>query len=243
MNDFIAIGVIILVSCFAQSMTGFGLAIVGMPLLRLLGVPIIMAAPFISLVALSMRPLMLWHYWKDFHFRDVWRLVFASIVGIPLGVWGVRLLDEQFVSAVMGLVLIAYALYNAFGERLRGNAEHLAIHEFWAYPLGFISGVLGGAYNIFGPPVVIYASARQWNKETFKANLQAAALMISIVTSVIHTVGGNVTPDILVLLLIGVPSAMLGMVAGFWLDPYINRARFSQIITAFTLFMGVSLLL
>lgn len=241
METMIAVFGVIFMACFAQSVTGFGLAIVGMPLLRLLGLPATLSAPLIALIALSMRPMMLFHYWQGFSWRDVWRLGVASIVGIPLGIALLTTLDEHTVSVILGLVLIFYAFYTAFGARWLHLENHI-IAEWWAFPLGFLAGILGGAYNIFGPPAIIYANARHWQKTVFKANLQAFALMISVLTSGIHTLAGNITPEVLLLFMIGVPCAMMGMVAGFWLDKHINHATFAHLVNAFLVVMGLSLI-
>jgi uncharacterized membrane protein YfcA len=238
MDDLALIGAVLFLACLAQSVTGFGLAIVGMPLLRLLGVPTALASPLVAFVALSLRPLMLYHYWQAFRWRDIWRLVVASVLGIPLGVWLVRVMSEDFASALMGVVLIAYAAHRIFGGRVTAR-----LNVRWGYVAGFLAGVLGGAYNIFGPPAIVYASAQGWEKEAFKANLQAFALAISVLTSGAHALSGNLTPDLLALLLIGVPCAVFGMVLGFWLDPFISKERFGQVITVFLVVMGVSLML
>lgn len=238
MNDLALVGVVLFLACLAQSVTGFGLAIVGMPLLRLLGVPTALASPLVAFVALSLRPLMLYHYWQAFHWRDIWRLVVASVLGIPLGVWWVRAINEDTASALMGVVLIAYALYRTRGESLQARLD-----VRWGYVAGFLAGVLGGAYNIFGPPAIVYASAQGWEKEAFKANLQAFALVISTLTGGAHAISGSLTHDMLALLLIGVPCAVFGMVLGFWLDPFISKERFGQVITTFLVVMGVSLML
>jgi len=41
-----------------------------------------------------------------------------------------------------------------------------------AVPFGFLAGILGGAYNANGPPIVIYGVMRGWKKEAFRASLQ-----------------------------------------------------------------------
>ena len=42
---------------------------------------------------------------------------------------------------------------------------------------GFFAGILGGAYNTNGPPVVIYGSLRKWSPATFRATLQGYFFM------------------------------------------------------------------
>lgn len=45
---------------------------------------------------------------------------------------------------------------------------------------GFGGGILGGAYGMNGPPLVIYGSLRQWSPEQFRATLQGYFLPASL---------------------------------------------------------------
>ncbi len=235
------VGGIVLLAALTQSVTGFGLAIVGMPLLHFTNLPPAYAAPLIALVALAMRPMMLWHYWRAFELRAMWRLGLASVAGIPLGVLAVDYLDERAVTALLGVVIIGYALYSAYYDVLSRQAR-AQISERWAWVLGFVAGLLGGAYNIFGPPSVIYANGRGWQPQTFKANLQAFALLNSLFITFAHGAKGNFSPDVLALGLVGVPAAMLGLVLGYWLERFIDQARFTRLVIVMMFVMGVGLL-
>lgn len=239
---FILIAGIIGLSALTQSVTGFGLAIVGMPLLHFTALPPAYAAPLIALVAIFMRPLMLWHYWQWFRLRDMWKMGLASVLGIPLGVFALDSLDERVVSMVLGVVIVLYAAYSLYREATI-TQERARISERWSWGLGFVAGLLGGAYNIFGPPAVVYANGRGWQSNEFKANLQAFALLNSVFITLAHTAKGNFTPEVLALALIGVPFAMLGLVVGYWLNTIINQQQFTRIVIVMMFVMGFGLIL
>ena len=46
---------------------------------------------------------------------------------------------------------------------------------------GFCAGVLGGAYGMNGPPLVIYGAMRRWSAQHFRATLQGYFLPASII--------------------------------------------------------------
>ena len=73
---------------FTQSITGFGLALVMMPILvSLLGIKT--AAPLVAMIAAIAETSLLIQYRKSLNIKAVWRLSIASIVTIPVGVFAV----------------------------------------------------------------------------------------------------------------------------------------------------------
>src|SRR5690348_1304767 len=83
-------------------------------------------------------------------------LVGASVVGIPLGLWLLRAVDEQIVKAALAAVII---LFSAWSLATRRPAE-LGDSRRWLLGAGVIAGVLGGAYGMNGPPLVVYGALR-----------------------------------------------------------------------------------
>ena len=137
-----------------------------MPLLTLVIGPA-RATALVGLVAVTLAAAILLTSWRKGDFSAAWRLILASFAGIPLGVWGLIHAPATIVKAVLGIVLILFGLYKIFTP-----AVPEIRHPFAAYLLGFIAGILGGAYNTNGPPVVIYGTLARWQPEQFRASLQ-----------------------------------------------------------------------
>ena len=155
---------IIFISSLIRSAFGFGNALIAMPLLVLiLGVKT--AAPLVALVGIVIALVMLLREWRELDFKAAIYLILSTLAGIPLGLFFLKSTPEHIVKIILGLVLIVFGLYNLFGLRLpplrKGNL---------VFPFGFLAGILGGAYNTNGPPVVIYGVMRGWGKERFRAN-------------------------------------------------------------------------
>lgn len=161
----LVIGVVFL-ALFTQSLSGFGLSLVSMPLLvPALGIQT--AAPFIAVIALVGEVILLAYYREALNIGVVWRLALASIIATPLGVFLLQSAPERLVLTLLGVIVAGYALYALLKFRLP-RLEH----SLWAYTAGFFAGLLGGAYNTSGPPVILYGNCRRWPRDSFKSNLQ-----------------------------------------------------------------------
>jgi uncharacterized membrane protein YfcA len=220
-----------------QSVTGFGLALVSMPILASL-VGIRVATPLVVLIAFLAELFLILRYRRSINIGAVWRLTLASAIGIPLGVMALNVLDENVVLSVLGILLILYALYallNLALPKLEGG--------IWGYLFGFSSGVLGGAYNVAGPLVIIYGNCRKWVPKEFKGNLQGFFIVGTVVATVSHAISHNLTTTVWRLFLISVPAIGLGLLAGVNLDKYINPVLFRKIVLVGLMVAGVQLIL
>lgn len=228
---------ILFLAVFTHSLTGFGSALVAMALLPgLIGLR--MAVPLVALLALTLEVLLLFRYRQGFEIRDVWKLATASLVGIPLGVMVLRHVDENLVLVVLGIVIVGYALYGLFELKLP-RLENSA----WAYGLGFLSGLLGGAYNISGPPVIIYGHARGWQLDRFKGNLQGYFVISSTFVAINHLISGNLTTDVWRLYPLALGAIALGVITGPRMDRWLSPTWFRRAVLALLFIMGVRMLL
>lgn len=228
---------IVFFAIFTQAAAGFGLALVSMPLLvGLLGVRT--ATPLVALVGATAEIIVLARYRHAFNLRAVGRLSLASLAGIPLGLFVLHRVDTDIVTAFLGVVIVAYALYALLNLKLPQ-----LLHGGWAYGFGFAGGVLSGAYNTSGPPVVMYGTCCCWRPAEFKSNLQGYFLLNSVMTIFAHGISGSFTPSVWQAYLLALPAILLGLVAGFSLDGRLDPQRFRQVVLVLLVFLGVRLFL
>lgn len=195
------------------------------------------ATPLIALVALTLEFFLLLRYRSALRISAIWRVALASVAGIPLGLWVLRSVSERVVLAVLGVVIAGYALYALLDLRLP-KLERPA----WAYGFGLLAGVLGGAYNTSGPPVIIYANCRRWYPAEFKSNLQGFFLINSIFIAIGHIFNHTLTPLVWQDFLWSLPALGLGIVAGVSLDRYLDPLRFRKIVLWLLVLMGLRLI-
>jgi uncharacterized membrane protein YfcA len=230
---------VILILCggvLIQALVGFGSALIAMPLLiQLIGIRT--AAPLFALVAITIEALLILRYRHTLRWEAVQRLVIGALCGIPLGIIGARAIDERLAMLLLGLLTAGYGMYALLGLKVHGMQ-----HPNWGYGIGFISGLLSGAYNTGGPPYVIYGTSQAWQPVEFKANLQSVFVVNSITVNMLHWVNGGITPNVAWFYVLATPVVLVTLWIGFRLDKRINPTHFRKIVLILLVIIGLSLI-
>jgi hypothetical protein len=235
MNQVLLVSIIFL-AVFTQSLSGFGSAMVAMALLPgMIGMGV--ATPLVAAIAMTVEACLLLRYHATLNLRAVWRLAVASLAGIPLGMLALNRFDEDAAMTILGIVIVAYAVYALF-ELKPPELSHPA----WAFAFGLLAGVLGGAYNTSGPPVVVYGNSRRWLPIEFKSNLQGFFFLNSVLVVSGHALSHNFTQAVLQNYLTALPALALGILAGISLDRMVNPDVFRKIVLVLLLAMGTRMI-
>lgn len=228
---------IIFLATFIQSTFGFGAALVAMPLLTFV-VGIQVATPLVGLIGITIGLLILRGSWRNVDFGATWRLIVASAVGVPLGLIILKVAPAEFVKMLLGSLVILFGLYRLIHPRL------FFLHQqTWAYLFGFVAGVLGGAYNTPGPPVVIYGALRRWSPVDFRATLQGFFLPTGLLVITGHGLSGLWTAQVFQFYVVTVPFAVIGIYLGGILNRRFSPERFERILYVILILLGVALFL
>jgi uncharacterized membrane protein YfcA len=235
--DITLIVTVVFLAALIQGLSGFGFALIVMPLITLV-IGLRTAAPLVALAGLSVYGINVIRFRRSVNAGELVCLGIAAASGIPVGIWVLANVDESVIKPLLGSILIAYALYTL----MRPTMPRLH-SRWWAYPAGFVAGCLGAAYNTPGPPVIVYGSLRQWPKDEFRAVLQSLFFLSALLVVISHLLAGNVTGEVLKLYLYAVPALALGILAASRLDGKVDRDRFRVLVTVMILILGLSLLL
>lgn len=236
METLFLIALIVFFAAFTQSLVGFGLGLISMALLPgIIGLRV--ASPLMAVVGIVIECITLARFRQDFNLRSVGRLIMASVVGVPFGIFLLRNVDEHLILRLLGAVILGYALYGLFNFRLPEIQ-----HPRWAYGFGFLAGILSGAYNTSGPPIVIYGSCRHWPPAEFKSNLQGFFLVNSITVIIGHALNHGFTEAVWGGFLIALPALAVGLVTGFWLDRFIDPTLFRKLVLVVLALLGLRLI-
>ncbi len=233
----ILVGLAVFLAVFTQSLSGFGVALVAMALLPAL-IGIHLATPLVAVVALVLESVLILRYRQALDVKAIWRVVLAALIGTPLGVYFLSRVDEEISLSLLGVVITGYALYALLGLKMPRLDRPI-----WAYIAGLFGGVLGGAYNTSGPPVILYADCRRWPPDTFKSNLQGYFIVSSVAVVASHAINGSLIPQVWDLFWRTTPFILVGVVAGLSLDRWLDPAVFRRLVLVLLIVMGIRLVL
>jgi uncharacterized protein len=203
---------VIFFATVVRSGFGFGEALIAVPLLALV-IPVEEAVPLAVLVSIFVAGAVLIQDWRKVHVRSALGLVLATLPGIPLGLLMLKMLDENTVKAILAVVIIGFSVYCLSG---RSQLELRDDRLGWIF--GFFAGIMGGAYGMNGPPLVVYGSLRRWSPEHFRATLQGYFLPASIVGLIGYWLTGLWVRDVTFNFLISLPVAVPAIFVGRWIN-------------------------
>jgi uncharacterized membrane protein YfcA len=233
----IAIPIIIFLAFLAQGITGFGSGLIGMSLLISV-IDVQIAAPLFALVALTGEFISLVRFREHLKFSAVWRLAVPSMLAIPVGILLAQRVADYWVLLILGIILVSYGSYSLLVPRLPELR-----HPNWAFPFGFVGGLLSGAYNTGGPPVVIYGNLARWEAKDYKSSLQGYFITNSLLVSLVHLRTGHITADVQHGVLLALPAMLIGLVVGWRVERYFSPTVFRRMVMILLIVIGARLIL
>jgi uncharacterized membrane protein YfcA len=227
---------IIFVSTLVRAVFGFGNALIAMPLLAMTSLGMRTATPLVALIAVLLSFAIIVKDWRIIDLKSTWRLLVSSIPGIPLGLLLINGPYEHTGKILLALIIIGFSLYSLLRPRL------FTLRQEWtAYPFGFLAGILGGAYNTNGPPVIIYGTIRRWPPDRFRATLQGYFFPSGLIIIAGHGLGGLWTTAVGSHFLLSLPAVLLSMWIGNRLNRVIPQGRFDQYVHLLLILIGAML--
>lgn len=252
---------ILFVSTCVRSTLGFGDALLAMPLLAM-AVGIRTATPLVAFVASTIALAILLGNWRRVDLQATGHLILSTLLGIPVGLYFLKSAPEHAVKAILGGLLVLFGLYSLLAPRFFQIAAANSTRKNFptagqpmplpgpgiargmlAYLFGFVAGILGGAYNTNGPPIVIYGSLRRWAPDRFRATLQGYFFPTGLLILAGHGLSGLWTPQVFRLYACSLPGILLAIYLGGKLNGRIPAGRFERYVYLALVAFGVVLVL
>jgi len=164
-------------------------------------------------------------------------LALATLFGTPLGLLLLVAADERIVKAILAAMIIGFSAYRMLHRRLPLLADDRLTCLF-----GFAAGILGGAYGMNGPPLVIYGSLRGWSPQHFRATLQGYFLPASLMGRGGYWLAGLWTPTVTGLYLRALPAVAVAIFLGRAVNRRLSERSFILYVHIGLLIVGVILL-
>jgi uncharacterized membrane protein YfcA len=191
-----------------RGFTGFGFALVAVPLLSLVLEPVV-AVPIVLLLEVVASLQLLPAVWHSVNWRAVLLLVAGAALGTPLGLCALTALPPNLMRGIIAGVVLTTALLLARGLRFR-----TAPRRWMTIGAGLLSGVLNGGAAMCGPPVVLFFLASPTAIAVGRASLVLYFLLADLIGAGLAAVSGLITPDLLLLTGMLVPVLFAGQIIG-----------------------------
>lgn len=214
-------------------MLGTGYAILLLPILSVIYDPKLLV-PMINLHCLFLGGAILVKSWRQADYGRVWRLFIGGAIGTPIGVYALRVIDPVTLKIIIGsaISLFALVLMLGFGWKLKRERPALL-------PVGIASGFMNGLIGMGGPPVVLFLTNQEVEKDALRASITLFFFAQNIISVPIYWWNGLMTPEAMRLSLHLFPALVIGTGLGIYLHPRVNEATFRRIVLWIVMAAGV----
>lgn len=219
----------------AQQLVGFGFALMAMPLLSVLVGPQD-AVALAAIASLAGGTSMAWRL-RHLAARPVLRrLVAGAALGLPLGVLALGHVPDAPLRVAVALAVLAMVAILAVGWRMREERPRTELAA------GFVSGVMGTAIGISGPPVVLVLQAARMEQHRFRATTVTFFVVCNLATLPLLLGTGVVGLERWPAAVVAVPAALVGNRACEGLAHRVRTEQFRPLVLALlVLAAGVAL--
>lgn len=223
---------IVLLAALIQSCTGFGFALVAIPLLIGLFPAhyAISLSIFLSLIScLSTLPKVR----KDVDKHLLKRLLAGSLLGLPLGGLLYYAIDVTWLKLVVGFSILASAASMMIRISFpMGSGKRV----------GFASGFLTSSVGMPGPPIILYLITKHADKAVFRGTSIAYYCLVYPASLAIQYASGRFETDWIRDLLL-IPAIFIGQAAGSALHRRISPKWFRRVTVLLLLATAVNTLI
>lgn len=235
--------ILILIISFTASLVrstlGFGESLIAVPLF-LFFLPVETAVPLSVMLSIIIALIIVIQDHSKIHFKSAKWLIFYAILGLPLGLVLLICVDETLVKIVLGILIIIYSLFSLISKRaftIKNN------DQWWLFICGFSSGILGGAYGLNGPPLVIYGNVKKWTAKHFRATLQAYFLPVSFLGFTGYYFKGLITKEVNEYFIISLLATIPAIYLGRHLNHKLNNQSFFKYVYLGLIIIGIILII
>ena len=231
--------IVLMLSSFLHTITGFGFVIITAPLLAL----VLEARETVMLVMITSLIVMLFilrSAKKEGSFKTIFPLIRAAIIGAIPGAYMMTIISNDGLKLFIGIVLVlaTVALWKEY-------SLHIKHQKFVESIVGAISGFLATTTGVSGPPVILYYlnGKVDENKAIFRGNLTRYFLLLNIASIIISYIAGTFQIGELWLhTLLGIPALYIGFYLGELLFHRLNAETFKKISLMMVLLSSIAVI-
>jgi hypothetical protein len=193
-------------------------------------------------MAIMLVPTIVTNIWQALvggHFRAVitrvWPFLLTAAAAVWLGAAALTRLDIAHLSAFLGILLMAYALYGLLHPTF---ALPQRTHTWAGVIAGGLNGIFGGMTGTFAVPGVPYLQAIGMPRDEL---IQAMGILFTLSTAMLALALGRqhvLTFDLGVISTLAVLPAIAGMAIGQYLRRLMPEAMFRKVLLSALVLLG-----
>ncbi|HSH12325.1 MAG TPA: sulfite exporter TauE/SafE family protein [Desulfurivibrionaceae bacterium] len=227
---------ILAAGAFTQGLTGFGSALISLPLL-ILFMDIRVAVPLSILNGLLITGVLSLHLKSHLDWHKIGPMLAGFVPGVVLGVVFLKKTNKPFFMLLLGVLLVGFSLY-----RLLARPRPHRLGRAWGVGAGLASGAISSAFSAGGPPSIIYATMTGWNKHEIKATLSIYFFLGGITTALAHLAGGVTTWEVARIFAWSFPAVLVGVWSGSLLYGRFRTEGYLRLVLVALFGMGLLML-
>lgn len=219
----LGLAVALLVASSVQAITGFGFALLSMPLLTLV-IDAKEAVAVSTLVGALASASLLARTYRSVRWDLTRWLLAGAVAGMPIGLVVLLVIDARALKVAIAVAVLAFVVVLGRGWRLEGTGPRAEVAA------GFVSGVLNTSVSTNGPPLVLALQARGLDPEEFRGTISAVFAASSLVANTLFTASGRYDAHVLGYAAIGPPALLVGGMVGRRLGRRLAPDRFRPLV-------------
>lgn len=182
-------------------------------------------------------------YWrKHVHWEQLLRLLPWAGLGVVLGYFGLKVIDNQQLKPFIGVIVLLLLVGSWLRQRYVGD-EKIPTHWAFAAFTGVLAGALSMMANAAGPIMILYLLAMRFDKEHF-IGTQAWFFWILNLSKMPFSFGlGLITVASLKLNLLMIPAILVGSVLGILVVRRMSQTVFNTVVQILAAAAAVLLIL
>lgn len=190
-------------SAFVRGLTGFGMAILLVPVLAL-ALPPVEAVVLTNALSLMIGATEIRSLVRDAE-PTAWGIGAAVVLATPLGLWALAMTGTDVARLVIALIALSAFVAILLPKRGAAVPGRLVTGS-----VGVLSGLMTGYAGMPGPPVVPYYAGRDLPRPTIKASMQLIFTIAACAGTASATWLGILRPELLLFALVMLPMIIAG---------------------------------
>jgi uncharacterized membrane protein YfcA len=225
---------------FCKGVIGVALPLVGISIMVLLIDAKLAVAMIVIPIVLTNFQMAMRSDWAELFeaLKRFWPLILTCFVSLlSVAVFAGRLSSSTILLG-LGIALIIFVLANVspWKPRISPRLEKPA-----GALVGVVSGVLGGATSVYGPPITMFLLASGVQKSKWLASIGTTFSIGSLPLVAGYTINGLITPNVAVVSTLACAPAFFGMWLGFKLQDAMAPDTFRKVLMTGLFLMALNL--